>query len=300
LKNAGRLSLGIDFVALDKNRFYLNPTVELKRTGANLILRFGRRDLMKFTQKNQFTSIQKTIETLIAKGISVNEIIESRGVPLVRTLLRENLFDTLTTEALSAVKNPKRLNKTKGQKALSLRPLRKGQPMEKFLTTKSFRDFGGRKIDIDILSQALTLALSRRIPAAGGFADFKFFLAAHSVIGLPNGIYDLKKKSLFKISDERKLLAADETFVNAATGKRGKPQAVIWIAAKGNSLFDTYGPYSQSLILMNAGILIDRLYLVTNFLKIPGCAIGKFSDTENWQRKKIISKDLTVICGFAV
>jgi SagB-type dehydrogenase family enzyme len=116
----------------------------------------------------------------------------------------------------------------------------------------------------------------RPYPSAGAAYELELYLAVNSCEGLVRGFYhyDAGAHALTPIevsADEfEALLAGAET----AMGAPAAPQILITIAARFGRISWKYSSIAYALILKDAGVLMQTLYLMATGMGLGGCAIG--------------------------
>ena len=116
----------------------------------------------------------------------------------------------------------------------------------------------------------------RPYPTAGASYELELYLAVNICEGLAQGFYhyDAGDHALVAIevpATELKSLLAGAA---AAMGASAAPQILITIAARFGRVSWKYSSIAYSLILKDAGILTQTLYLMAAGMGLGGCAIG--------------------------
>jgi SagB-type dehydrogenase family enzyme len=145
-----------------------------------------------------------------------------------------------------------------------------------------FLDGGAR-----VLSQATTAAdesegipamtyTARPYPSAGASYELELYLAVKVCDGLAPGFYhyDAGEHALTLIDVPDNALAALLTGAQYAMGADDTPQLVITIAARFGRVSWKYSALAYSLILKDAGVLLQTFYLLATAMRLGGCAIG--------------------------
>jgi SagB-type dehydrogenase family enzyme len=113
----------------------------------------------------------------------------------------------------------------------------------------------------------------RFVPTAGGLNSAELFLCANNVSGLSSGVYYFR-------ADVEGLSEVDAADPHWMLRESGIPNwlvssaAVFIIAARPEQLAWKYGTFSYRLMLMDAGVIIANLYLISASLGLAGCALG--------------------------
>lgn len=138
-----------------------------------------------------------------------------------------------------------------------------------------------------VLSQATTAAdpsegipalayTMRPYPSAGASYELELYLAVKNCEGLAPGLYhyDAEEHALTPIAVPDDALAAVLTGAQYAMGADDTPQLVITIAARFGRVSWKYSALAYSLILKDAGVLLQTFYLMATAMGLGGCAIG--------------------------
>jgi SagB-type dehydrogenase family enzyme len=169
-------------------------------------------------------------------------------------------------------------------------------PVAKLLRERhSTRNFDDRRpITIAELSQFLDVAarvLSRSdnlcagdsesttvrpYPSAGATYELELYLAVNSCEGLARGFYhyDAGAHALTPIGAPADAFDALLAGAAQAMGVHAAPQVLITIAARFGRVSWKYSSIGYALILKDAGVLTQTLYLAAAELRLGGCAIG--------------------------
>ena len=158
-----------------------------------------------------------------------------------------------------------------------------------FRETRSIRSFDDRQpITLAELSQFLDGAvralprpgspvpIARPYPSAGASSELELYLSVHLCEGLAPGFYhyDAGAHALVPIE----VPAADvKTLLMHGAGAMGvtaPPQILITIAARFGRVSWKYSSIAYALILKDAGVLTEALYLMASGMGLGGCAIG--------------------------
>jgi SagB-type dehydrogenase family enzyme len=116
----------------------------------------------------------------------------------------------------------------------------------------------------------------RPYPSAGGSYELELYLAVDKCEGLARGLYhyDAGVHALVPISVAANELEALLTGAKYATGASAAPQVLITIAARFGRMSWKYSSIAYALILKDAGVLMQTLYLMATDMGLGGCAIG--------------------------
>jgi SagB-type dehydrogenase family enzyme len=116
----------------------------------------------------------------------------------------------------------------------------------------------------------------RPFPSAGGSYELELYLAVDKCEGLPSGFYhyDAGSHTLAPIEVARRELEAQLAAAQFAMGAAAAPQVLITIAARFGRVSWKYSSIAYSLILKDAGVLLQTFYLMATDMGLGGCAIG--------------------------
>jgi len=117
---------------------------------------------------------------------------------------------------------------------------------------------------------------ARPYPAAGAGYEIELYLAVDKCEGLARGFYhyDAGEHALVAIVVRHQDLDAQLAGAQFAMGATGFPQILITIAARFGRISWKYSSLAYALILKDAGVLIQTLYLMATDMGLGGCAIG--------------------------
>jgi SagB-type dehydrogenase family enzyme len=130
-------------------------------------------------------------------------------------------------------------------------------------------DFGG--------NDAMAVTYARRpYPSAGGSWELELYLAIDKCDALARGFYhyDAGAHALAPIGVRAQELEAMFRGAEFAMGAPGAPQVLITIAARFGRTAWKYSSLAYALILKDAGVLMQTLYLMATEMGLGGCAIG--------------------------
>jgi SagB-type dehydrogenase family enzyme len=138
-----------------------------------------------------------------------------------------------------------------------------------------------------VVSQAITAAdesagipamtyTARPYPSAGASYELELYLAVKNCEGLAPGFYhyDAGEHALTPIDVPDNALAAVLTGAQYAMGADDTPQLLITIAARFGRVSWKYSALAYSLVLKDAGVLLQTFYLLATAMGLGGCAIG--------------------------
>jgi SagB-type dehydrogenase family enzyme len=116
----------------------------------------------------------------------------------------------------------------------------------------------------------------RPYPSGGGSWELELYLAVDKCDGLARGFYhyDAGGHALVPIGVRTHELEALLTGAEFAMGAPAAPQILITIAARFGRISWKYSSIAYALILKDAGVLMQTLYLMATDMGLGGCAIG--------------------------
>ena len=172
-------------------------------------------------------------------------------------------------------------------------------------TRKSSYEFGA--VGLKELGELLHLSLysserpdARPYPAAGGIYSVNLYLAAMSVDGLPSGIHFVRWQDqvLEQIgSDSAARELYDQTY---HPNMNDVPLIAVLVADLRLSTYK-YRDAAMRMAYIEAGALLQTLYLAANKLNLPICALGGISDRAALKITKMEpSTDIIFNCGVAI
>jgi SagB-type dehydrogenase family enzyme len=117
---------------------------------------------------------------------------------------------------------------------------------------------------------------ARPYPSGGSAYELELYLAVANCEGLARGFYhyDADRHALVPIGAGAPELDATLAGAEFAMGAPAPPQILITIAARFGRVSWKYSSVAYSLILKDAGVLIQTLYLMATDMGLGGCAIG--------------------------
>jgi SagB-type dehydrogenase family enzyme len=119
----------------------------------------------------------------------------------------------------------------------------------------------------------------RPYPSGGSAFELELYLTIGECAGLDRGVYhyDPVGHCLEPVSADR--VAAEEILADArvAAGAAALPPVLITMTARFHRLSWRYEGLAYRLVLMNAGALMQNLYLVSTAMRLAPCAIGTVS-----------------------
>ncbi|MGA7384436.1 MAG: SagB family peptide dehydrogenase [Methylocella sp.] len=127
------------------------------------------------------------------------------------------------------------------------------------------------KLDLDDGGHAV-----RPYPSAGASYELELYLAVDKCEGLARGFYhyDANAHALVPIGVPTHELEALLAGAAYAMGAPAVPQVLITITARFGRISWKYSSIAYSLILKDAGVLTQTLYLMATDMGLGGCAIG--------------------------
>jgi SagB-type dehydrogenase family enzyme len=127
------------------------------------------------------------------------------------------------------------------------------------------------KLDLDDGGHAV-----RPYPSAGAGYELELYLTVDKCEGLARGFYhyDAGAHALVPIGVPTHEFEAQLTGAEYAMGAPAAPQILITIAARFGRISWKYSSIAYSLILKDAGVLMQTLYLMATDMGLGGCAIG--------------------------
>jgi SagB-type dehydrogenase family enzyme len=116
----------------------------------------------------------------------------------------------------------------------------------------------------------------RPYPSGGSAYELELYLAVANCEGLERGFYhyDADRHALVPIAVRPQEFEALWTGAEFAMDAPAPPQVLITIAARFGRVSWKYSSIAYALILKNAGVLIQTLYLAATEMGLGGCAIG--------------------------
>jgi SagB-type dehydrogenase family enzyme len=116
----------------------------------------------------------------------------------------------------------------------------------------------------------------RPYPSAGAAYELELYLAVNLCDGLARGFYhyDAGAHALAPIGVPGNELEALLAGAEYSMGAPGAPQILITIAARFGRISWKYSSIAYALILKDAGVLVQTLYLMATDMGLGGCAIG--------------------------
>jgi SagB-type dehydrogenase family enzyme len=117
---------------------------------------------------------------------------------------------------------------------------------------------------------------ARPYPAGGASYELELYLAVGKCEGLARGFYhyDAGEHALAPIAVRPQELDAQLAGAQFAMGETAAPQIVITIAARFGRISWKYSSIAYALILKDAGVLTQTLYLMASGMGLGACAIG--------------------------
>jgi SagB-type dehydrogenase family enzyme len=117
---------------------------------------------------------------------------------------------------------------------------------------------------------------ARPYPSAGGSWELELYLAVNICEGLPQGFYHYDAAAHALVAIEVPMNEVKALLMGAADamGATAAPQILITIAARFSRVSWKYSSIAYSLMLKDAGVLTQTLYLMAAEIGLGGCAIG--------------------------
>jgi len=117
---------------------------------------------------------------------------------------------------------------------------------------------------------------TRPYPSAGASYELELYLAVDKCDGLARGFYhyDAGQHALVPIDVRTPHLEALFSEAQLSMGAPATPQIVITVAARFGRVSWKYSSLAYALILKDAGVLLQTLYLMATDMGLGGCAIG--------------------------
>jgi SagB-type dehydrogenase family enzyme len=119
----------------------------------------------------------------------------------------------------------------------------------------------------------------RPYPSAGASYELELYLAVDKCGGLDRGFYhyDADGHALVPIDARAHELESMLTGARLAMGEPAAPQVLITIAARFGRVSWKYSSIAYALVLKDAGVLVQTLYLMATDMGLGGCAIGSIN-----------------------
>jgi SagB-type dehydrogenase family enzyme len=136
---------------------------------------------------------------------------------------------------------------------------------------KSRLDFGG--------GGPMVAYAARPYPSGGSAYELELYLIVANCEGLARGFYhyDADRHALVPIPVRTHELDAQLTAAEFAMDAPAAPQILITIAARFGRISWKYSSIAYSLILKDAGVLIQTLYMMATEMGLGGCAVGSIN-----------------------
>jgi SagB-type dehydrogenase family enzyme len=117
---------------------------------------------------------------------------------------------------------------------------------------------------------------ARPYPSGGSAYELELYVTVANCKGLARGFYhyDADRHALVPIGVRAHELEALLTGAEFAMGSPAPPQILITIAARFGRVSWKYSSIAYALILKDAGVLIQTLYLMATDMELGACAIG--------------------------
>lgn len=167
--------------------------------------------------------------------------------------------------------------------------------------------YSSNRVKLKDLAELLHLSLfdttrpdARPYPAAGGIYSVQLYLAALAVDGLNSGIHFVRwtDKTLEEIGCEQEAQCLYEQLFQP--GKLSMPLIGLLVADLRHASFK-YRDAAYRMAYIEAGALLQTMYLAASRLELPICALGGISDRTALQVTKLApSADIVFTCGLAI
>jgi len=130
-------------------------------------------------------------------------------------------------------------------------------------------------VDLGV-TRSIVSYTTRPYPSGGASYELELYLAVDKCEGLARGLYhyDAGQHAVVPIDVTMPHLEAVLAEAQEAMGAPAKPQIVITIAARFSRVSWKYSSLAYALILKDAGVLLQTLYLLATDMGLGGCAIG--------------------------
>ena len=117
---------------------------------------------------------------------------------------------------------------------------------------------------------------ARPYPAGGAAYELELYLAVGQCDGLPRGFYHYDAGGHALVAIDVRMQDLDALLAEArfSMDAPAAPQIAITIAARFGRISWKYSALAYALILKDAGVLIQTLYLMATGMGLGGCAIG--------------------------
>jgi SagB-type dehydrogenase family enzyme len=156
----------------------------------------------------------------------------------------------------------------RSQRAMGARPVTRDQVAEILYRVARVKE---------TLDSSLYQGLRRPFPSGGAIHELEFYLAVGACDGLESGLYHYRGRDHALTRLERGAAAARDMIDDcaAAWGQPGSPpQCLVVLASRLPRLAWKYEGIAYKISLMNAGVVIQSLYLVCTDLGLNGSAAG--------------------------
>lgn len=117
---------------------------------------------------------------------------------------------------------------------------------------------------------------ARPYPAGGSAYELELYLTVADCAGLARGFYhyDAGGHALVRIDAREQDLDAVLTNASFAMGAAAAPQVLLTVVARFARTSWKYSSIAYALVLKDAGVLLQTLYLMATDLGLGGCAVG--------------------------
>jgi SagB-type dehydrogenase family enzyme len=131
------------------------------------------------------------------------------------------------------------------------------------------------RVDVDEGARVVAYA-ARPYPSAGAAYELELYLAINNCGGLERGFYhyDAAVHALRAIGVPAHQLQAVLAEAAFAMGVSSPPQVLVILAARFGRLSWKYSSLAYALVLKDAGVMMQTLYLMATDMGLGGCGIG--------------------------
>ncbi len=151
---------------------------------------------------------------------------------------------------------------------------------------QSVRERPSKPVALDLLAEFLyRTAKCRRYPSAGGIHELEFYVAINECDRLDRGLFHYRgeQHGLEKLPSSQEDLERLLANAAAAWGRDYAPQVLIILSARFGRIAWKYEKIAYRLILLDAGVALQTMYLVATAMELAPCALG-FGDSELFAR----------------
>jgi SagB-type dehydrogenase family enzyme len=176
------------------------------------------------------------------------------------------------------------------------RSLRTGAP----LTTAQLGEFlyrVGRVEDMWDLGEEISFA-PRPYPAAGALYEIELYAVVNECDGVESGVYHYRGDEHVLARLSGRTADAEALLANAAWGMAVEepPSVLVVLGVRFGRISWKYGPLAYSLVLKNAGVVLQTMYLAATAMGLSPCAVGT-GDSVIFARATGIDRDEVTSVG---